>query len=139
MATPRYNARELTKHLREMAVQAHDMLDSGEVHSKAEALAKILWDKALGYTKAEMRGSGAERKMEDVYHPPEAWAIQLIYERLEGKVPQSAAEEAGKMTAAERVTDLARNRINRLTAETVPATKRAEPPKLSGRKPNGNA
>jgi hypothetical protein len=129
MALPRYSSKELTKHLRALAMEAESLADSGETITKAEALSRLLWKKALGYTAMEMRGEADKRVMTEVYHPPESWAIQMIYERLEGKVPQSAVDDAGKTTAAERVSDLARTRINMLAGAPVTPDGKPAPPK----------
>jgi hypothetical protein len=135
MALPRYSNKELTKHLRTLAMEAHDLTESGEVQTRAEALAKLIWLKALGYKKMEYRGEASNRILVEVEHPPESWCIQLIYERLEGKVPQAAVDDAGKTTAAERVSDLARTRINTLAGAPVTPDGKPLPPKPLPPKP----
>lgn len=115
MSVPRYTQRELTKHLRSLAMEAEGMSDAGDIITRAEALARALWKKALGFKAMEMREGG----MREVDHAPEAWAIQLIYERLEGKVANAAPEEGGKIAAVDRVSELARNRVNALASASV--------------------
>lgn len=129
MALPRYTGKELTKFLRQLAVDVESSADDGTPQTKAECLARLLWQKALGYKAQEMRGEGASRAMTEVYHPPESWAIQMIYERLEGKVANSAPEDGTRTTAAERISDLSRQRINAM-AGGVPAEPKKLPPKL---------
>lgn len=126
MALPKYSGKELTKHLRTLAMEAEGINPSGDTETKAEALARLLWKKALGYSEVRQTEGGPR----EVSCPPEAWAIQLVYERLEGKVAQSSPEEAGKITAAERVTDLARSRINGLTSTVATIAAKPLPPKL---------
>jgi hypothetical protein len=128
MPIPRYSGKELTRHLRELAAEAEGMSESGDVETKARALAALVWKKALGYKANEMRGEAANRIMVEVEHPPEAWAIQLIWNRLEGKEPQSSTEEGGKISAAEKVGELARDRVNTLATRVVGA--KPPPPKL---------
>jgi len=131
MALPRYTGKELTKYLRQLAMEAESVADSGETITKAEALARLLWKKALGYSQMEWRGEADKRQMVEVYHPPESWAIQMIYERLEGKTPQATVDEAGKLTAAERVSELSKTRINALAGVSSSSTGKPTPPKLS--------
>lgn len=126
MALPRYSGKELTKHLRLLAMEAEGLAPSGEPETKAETLARLLWKKALGYSEVRLTESGSK----EITCPPESWAIQLIYERLEGKVANSAPEEAGKISAAERVSDLARSRINGLVTSVVSIAAKPLPPKL---------
>lgn len=130
MALPRYTGKELTKFLRQLAMEAESSADDGTVQTKAEMLSRLLWKKALGYTAMELRGEAANRVMAEVYHPPESWAIQMIYERLEGKVANAATDDAGKLTAAERVSELSRNRINALAGGGLPGATKPTPPKL---------
>lgn len=135
MALPRYSGKELTKHLRVLAMEAEGSSPGGDPETKAETLARLLWKKALGYS--EVR-TNIEGKAIEVSCPPEAWAIQLIYERLEGKVANSTPDEAGKITAAEKVTDLARTRINSIVGAAPVAGAKPLPPKLPRKESNGN-
>lgn len=130
MPVPRFSGKELTKHLRELAAEAEGLAPDGGVETKARALAALVWKKALGYKAMEMRGEADKRVMIEVEHPPESWAIQLIWNRLEGKEPQSSVEDAGKITAAERVGELARNRVNTMATAAVGGPKKPPPPKL---------
>lgn len=135
MALPKYTGKELTKHLRLLAMEAESVSDEGETITKAEALARLLWKKALGFAEMVMK----EGSPKEVKNPPEAWAIQLIYERLEGKVANTAPEEAGKITAAEKVSELARSRINNvLVGAAIPAVKPL-PPKLPRKEKHGDS
>lgn len=128
MAVARYNTRELTKHLRNLAIEAHSVTDSGDVITRSHKMAEILWKKALGYTEATTNKKG---EIEDKYNPPESWAITMIYERLEGRVANAAVEDGGKTSVADRVSDLARERINKMSAEATKfAPRKAGPPKL---------
>jgi len=102
----RYSSRQLTQHLREMAAEALTIDDEGSLVTRGEALAALLWKKALGYESVDSETS------EVTYHKPEAWAIQLIWERMEGKAPVAIPDDKGIMKIAERVSELAKNRIN---------------------------
>ena len=70
------------------------------VITKMEALARKIWDLALG------------KKIEDGEIPNHS-AANLIFDRLEGKA-KPVADDPGKkkITAAEKVTEQSKNRIN---------------------------
>jgi len=119
----KFNNRELTQHLRDLAVQVHDCTEDGVI-TKGEALARLLFDKSLGYVQKQMDDEGKET---EVYYKPEAWAIQLVYERLEGRAPQAVDEKEGRLTAAEKVSDLAKSRLNALVTAGAPAPKGPPP------------
>jgi hypothetical protein len=114
-SSKRLSKSELARHLRELAKQAYEdgLLDDGTCLTREQALANLIWHKALGYTEVKKDDEGNEH--ED-YHPPEKWAIQLIWERMEGRVTEAKQEDTGRMSAAERVRELAKNRINAIAA-----------------------
>lgn len=126
---PRFKGRELTHHVRELGAEASEMLANGDVITRDEALARLLWEKALGYTK--LMKNKLTGQMEEVYFGPEAWAIQLIYERREGKVAQAEPEKASKPTTAEKVSELSKSRINSFVGVGAPA-KKGPPPIRKG-------
>lgn len=119
----------LTQNLRRLRDEAHTIDDGGDPLTKGEALAVLLWHKALGYKEKvvheDSRGNMARK---DVTHKPEAWAIQLIYERLEGKTPLQIIDEGGKLRVEDRVDELAKARVNEL-AEII-ARGRGGPPRI---------
>jgi len=102
----RYSSRQLTLHLREMAAEVLTMDDEGNLLTRGEALAELLWKKALGHETID------EKTEEVTYHKPEAWAISLIWERMEGKAPVAIPDDKGALKIAERVSELVRNRLN---------------------------
>lgn len=127
MADKRYTAKELTAHLRELAAKVHEWIqpeegEEGGYITKGEALARLLWQKALGFTETVL---DEENKSRTIAHKPESWAIQLIYERLEGKSPQAITEDATRIRAVERVRELAAARINDITTKLVDPTDNA--------------
>lgn len=112
---PRYNKQVLSLHLRQLANEAIDVdPKDGDPITRAHKLAQLLWDKALGGTKMERNDQGQEVQ---VYNRPESWAIQLVYDRLEGRVPNAADEDADRPRALERLREIARERVNAITAK----------------------
>ena len=135
-STKRYSAKELTKLLRELAAEAHTITDDGAVVTKGEALVSLLWQQALGYTERRVNDEGA---VEETIHRGAPWAQQLIYDRMEGRVPQAVADDETRLTAAKQVRELAKNRLNDLAQKITetggrPDLVRQGPPTLPKRK-----
>ena len=107
----RYNTKQLTNHLREMAAEAHTMVDDGSILTRGEALAKLIFDKARGYTEKTVDDEGETK---EVYHQPASWAIQLLWDRMEGKAPLAITEDDARVKVAEQVRELAKDRLNKL-------------------------
>mgnify|MGYP006272615441 CR=1 FL=1 len=134
----KYNSRQLTENLRQLAAEAHDWSMEDGAITKGEALAKLLWKKALGYTEETTDDEGNTKQ---VYHKPEAWAIQLVYERMEGKTPQAIQDDEGnKRKAKDEVRDLAKARLNDLakTAKGSESDLKAKGPPKRKKKDDGD-
>jgi hypothetical protein len=116
-----FSKKAVNKHLHEVGARVHDQLnDDGESQTKDEALAELLWKMALGYTETVRDEDGTNRK---VVHLPVAWAMQYIVERKEGKAVQAIAEEDGRIKAADKVRELARDRMNKLAVSKAGVSK----------------
>ena len=102
---------QLTRHLRALAAEYETSADDGTPITRAEMLAMVVWKKALGWTDPAKK-QGDVVLVKEVIHKPESWAIQLIYERIEGKAPQAVPDAKGRLTAAEKVGELARSKFN---------------------------
>ena len=116
----KFKSKKLTESLRELSAEAHDLAEDGGMLTKGEALARLLWKKALGWNEPSEDDEG-QRSM--IFHEPASWAIQLVYDRLEGKSPQAPSEETERITAAEKVRELAVARINALPSASPDMTK----------------
>jgi hypothetical protein len=117
----RIGGKSLTAELRKLAVQAVSIDDEGNPITREAALAKQVWQRALGWVEI-IRDDVGNRQ--EVQHKPESWAVQYLFERLEGKAPIAANDDATGIRALDKVRDLNRDRINSL------ASKAAGPPKL---------
>lgn len=109
---PTFSSRQLTKHLRELAAEAYTFGDDDSLITRGEALADLLWKKALGYTEIQKKDDGSKV---EIYHKPESWAMQLIWDRMEGKAPIAIPDEKGRQTVATKVDELERSRINSMS------------------------
>lgn len=125
MAKAKYNSRELTNRLRELLAEVHDTILNDDKEAvlitKGEALAELLMKRALGWTEEVIEESGIPGKTiaRKVERSPERWAIELIYDRTEGKSPQALPDDKGGLTAADRVSEIARKKVNQLTEEAT--------------------
>ena len=124
-----YNATQLSRKLREFAALPHTTDEDDNILDKGEALALSLWNHALGWKENKERRVNGEMIIEEVIHPPAAWAMQVVYDRLEGRTPQSIPDEGGKRTAAKVVRELAVNRLN----AKVKVPKKSGPPVMPPR------
>ena len=124
MARQKYNTRQLTDKLRELAARLHETrLVDGQVElvTAGEKLAELIFKDALGYTElveepGDVPGTMVEKH---IVHKPQAWAKQFIWDRLEGKTPMALPDDKGGLTAADRVEELQRDTINSVTEDVI--------------------
>lgn len=112
----RYGTRDLTNHLRELAAEAHDWTEEKGMITKGQALAELLWNRALGYNEKTISDAGVERV---VKHEPLQWAIQLIYERLEGRATNFADEAKKKSGVRDKIDSMAKSRLNAIAQKSA--------------------
>lgn len=78
--------------------------------SKAEALARKLWDRAMG---RRMRENPATGQMEIAEGDIDLDCAKILLDRIEGKTGVSAeAVDAAKPTAADKVSEINKRRLN---------------------------
>lgn len=91
----------LSKYLRALAVEVETTNAKGDTITKAAALAELVWKYALGFTDVKT----------DVPLPPAVWAIEILYNRIEGKIPTAVVEDQGR-SLTEKVSDLGKAKAN---------------------------
>lgn len=104
----------LSQYLREISNEETEMVadpKTGEdrMATKAEALARRIWQDALGWTETVINKDGEAVKLS---HLPSRAAQTIVFDRIEGRAPASTGESAGKLTAAERVSEQSVKRIS---------------------------
>jgi hypothetical protein len=92
----------LSEALRNLANEAHDT-DGSETKTRAQCLAQLVWDYALGYTKKVRNKEG---KLVDQIIEPRTWAITLLFDRLEGRVPLQNDETESTVSLLSRIEKL---------------------------------
>lgn len=100
----------LSKYLRMLALEIETLDAEGDPITKAEALAKLVWKHALGFEEPLNPDKPDEGKR---INPPAVWAIDILYNRIEGKIPVAVVEEQGR-SLTEKVSDLGKAKINSL-------------------------
>lgn len=128
------STRALTRHLNELGREVHTVNDAGDPITREEALARRLWDMALGW---EEQTRDDEGNLKTVKHPPVAWAMQYVYDRKEGRTAPTVLEDEGRVRAADKVRELAKDRVNQLASAAAgpkPSDLKKGPPK---HKPKG--
>ena len=93
----------------------------GEDHiaTKAEALARLIWKKALGYTETI---TGAGGKLQEKAHSPNTAMMHIIFERIEGKVQGDKESPRENMTVADRIGEQGKKAINEVTDAGIDRT-----------------
>ncbi len=103
--------RLLTKFIRQIAEEQTEFVkdDDGEdrMVSKAEAMARKMWDIALGYTETRVLVDGPV----DVVHPPDHKMMQILLDRMEGRAATATEDETLRPTAAQKVSEQMAKRI----------------------------
>lgn len=79
--------------------------------TKAEALARLIWKRALGYTEKKINADGTST---EYIHAPDKGCMSLIFDRMEGKAPAALDEGDEKLTVAERISEQGRKRVNKV-------------------------
>jgi len=105
----------LNSFLREIAEEETEVVkdpDTGEdrMATKAEALVRLMWKMALGYKEETFVGD--IRKT--IVYPPNKTMINRIYERIEGKVPNTLEKDPRKkrLSVSERMAEETKKRLN---------------------------
>ena len=115
----------VTEYIRKIATETHPDplitgkgIDDAHMITNAEALARYMWKAALGYTEeVEIldKTTGQVMGTKSVVYFPDKAYVTLLYDRLEGRVPTVEVKAADdKPTAADKVSELSRNRLNNL-------------------------
>jgi hypothetical protein len=104
----------LSKFVKEIADETTELVKdpaTGEdrMATKAEALARLMWKGALGYTEIDVK-TGKE-----IIRKPDKTFIGMIWDRVEGRVVPVVDKDKGqKASLADRVGDQAKRRLNTL-------------------------
>lgn len=79
--------------------------------TKAEALARLIWKRALGYKETKENNDGTST---DYVYASDKGCMSLIFDRMEGKAPAALDEGDEKLTVAEKISEQGRKRVNKV-------------------------
>lgn len=108
----------LSKYLRALALDVETVDESGDPVTKAQMLAGMVWKYALGFV--EVDPDNPDKKKTPI--PPAVWAIELLYNRIEGKIPVAVVEDQGR-SLTDKVSDLGKAKANSLAQASAPDAK----------------
>lgn len=113
----RLGGKRLTEELRKLACEVIDITPDGTPITREQRLAEMIWRQALGWSEKvrDIDGNLVEKT-----YPPVAWSQQYLYERMEGKAPNSLPDVEGGIRAVDKVRDLAKARLNSLIKPKTP-------------------
>jgi len=107
----------LSRFLKEIANEKTELVrdpETGEdrLATKAEALARLIWQMALGWREAVKTKKGV---MEEIIHHPDKAMIHMIFDRLEGRIPYTTVSgDKKKIPVSQRMSEESKKRINAL-------------------------
>lgn len=82
-------------------------LADGRTIARDQALAEQMWAAALGQIQA-----GVDEHGQMSFSKPDVKLMLAIFERREGKTPLGIQDDSGRMTAENKITEIARASIN---------------------------
>lgn len=110
----------LRRIMQEKTELIQDPENGDRMGTKAEALMRVWVKYALGFTE-EVPIYNEEHKLtgyKTIIHTPDRIYGQLIADRIEGRVATTVEHENTRPTAAKKVSDLNKNRLNRIAKDT---------------------
>lgn len=108
----------LSQFIRDIALEKTALVKidgEDQIVSKAEALARLVWKKALGYTE-QIKEDGV---LVDHIHVPDRTMIALLWDRMEGRAPLMNPDKKGGRTIADKISEQGKKRINKLAKSSL--------------------
>lgn len=118
----------LSKFIREIANEECDdpvIKAKGEeavMVTKAEAIARYIWKIALGYEESEdvFNKEGRKIGIKPVKYRPDKWAINLIWDRLEGRIGTADLKsDNDKASLADKISAQGRKRLDQIAKSSL--------------------
>ena len=117
----------LSKFIREIASEEYDdpiIKARGEeavMVTKAEAIARHIWSVALGYVEEiDIYKDGVKVGVKLETHRPDKWAINIIWDRMEGRVGQADAKAGSdKASLADKVSEQGKKRLAQIAKSSL--------------------
>jgi len=84
--------------------------------SKAEALARLIWKRALGYIEEKVEDDGTKTK---IIHAPDRIMMAMIFDRMEGRAPLMNPDKKSGRTIADKVSEQGKKRSNKIADSSL--------------------
>lgn len=82
--------------------------------TKAEALVRLIWRRALGYEEVKVDDKGGSTT---VQHLPDRVYVGMLFDRMEGRAPLMNPDKKGGRTIADRVSEQGTKRLNKMAED----------------------
>jgi len=109
----------LSQFVRDISLEKTELIKdaNGEdrMASKAEALARMIWQRGLGFTEQKV----IDGVLTDIEHAPDRVYVGMLWDRMEGRAPLMNPEKGNKRTIADRITEQGKKRINKLSDSSL--------------------
>jgi hypothetical protein len=86
-----------------------------QIVSKAEALARLVWKKALGYTEQKV----IKGELTDINYPPDRIYVGLLWDRMEGRAPLMNPDKKDRRSIVDRVSEQGKKRSNKIADSSL--------------------
>lgn len=110
----------LSQFIKSIALEETELVKGADgedrMATKAEALARLTWKKALGYTETQ---KDAEGKLVDIVHIPDKTMMAVLWDRMEGRAPLMSPDKKGGRTIADRVSEQNKKRTNKIARSSL--------------------
>ena len=108
------DSKRLNALIEKLGLEAVSVDDEGNPITRFDQLAELIWNRALGFIETDPKTNT------DIIHKPDKHFINLIYDRMEGKIPTaSSSDDKKKASLADRVSDQTRSRLNAMAEDDV--------------------
>ena len=90
--------------------------------TKAEAIARYIWKTALGWEESVdvLDKQGKKIGIRPEVHRPDKWAINMIWDRMEGRVGQADAKTGSdKASLADKVSEQGKKRLSQIAKSSL--------------------
>ena len=106
----------LMRDIAEEETELGGSIDDPKMISKAEALARLIWKRGLGWVE---RLKDGDHQVVEVIHQPDRVYVAMLLDRLEGRVAAVEPGKKEKRTVADKVGDQNKKRLNRIAGDSV--------------------
>lgn len=109
----------LSQFIKQIALEETEFIkdDNGNdrMATKAEALARMVWQRALGFTEQQI----VNGESVDIKHSPDRVYVGMLWDRMEGRAPLMNPDKKSGRTIADKVSEQGKKRINKIAESSL--------------------